>query len=338
MFLYCRVVLQLSEHAAYGRIEAARAARRFPVILEMLADGSLNLTAVGLLGRHLTRDNYRAVLEEAKGRSKSEVEVIVARLHPQPDVPSSIRKLPVATVPEPATESRTAPASPVPSALPAPAVLPPAPPRPQLITPLAPDRYKVQFTVSAKTCEKLRLAQDLLRHAIPDGDAGAIFDRALTVLLENLTKSKFAATDHPRASQPPTPGSRHIPAEVKRKVWIRDGGRCAFVSASGKRCGERGFLEFHHIVPYAAGGEATIENISLRCKVHNGHEAELFFGPHHPSHVVREAPAPYLCTNSQTRSGLTELLGFSVWPAGFPSTLVVRQPLARPSLHYGSEE
>src|SRR5438034_9346464 len=106
MFLYCRAALQLSEHAAYGRIEAARAARKFPIILGMLAEGSLNLTAVGLLGRHLTRDNYRAVLAEAKGRSKGEVEELVARLHPQPDVPSSIRKLPVAAGPEPACESR----------------------------------------------------------------------------------------------------------------------------------------------------------------------------------------------------------------------------------------
>ncbi|PYV07620.1 MAG: hypothetical protein DMG07_28045, partial [Acidobacteria bacterium] len=85
-------------------------------------------------------------------------------------------------------------------------------------------------------------------------------------------------------------------------VWIRDGGRCAFVSAGGRRCGERGFLEFHHIVPYAAGGEATVENISLRCKVHNAHEVDVFFGPRDSSHGVREAPAPYLCTNSQTRS------------------------------------
>src|SRR5439155_3269574 len=90
--------------------------------------------------------------------------------------------------------------------------------------------------------------------------------RALTALLEDLTKKKFAVTDHPHASQAPAPGSRHIPAEVKRKVWIRDGGRCAFVSAGGRRCGERGFLEFHHVEPYAVGGEATVENISLRCR------------------------------------------------------------------------
>src|SRR5437867_3393573 len=123
MFAYCRAALRLSEHAAYGRIEAARAARKFPVILEMLADGSLNLTAVGLLGRHLTRDNYREALAAAKGRSKCEVEELVARLHPQPDVPSSIRKLPeVKPAAAPGAPLPAAAATPAPSALQAPAV------------------------------------------------------------------------------------------------------------------------------------------------------------------------------------------------------------------------
>jgi len=149
MFLYCREVLQLSEHAAYARIEAARAARRFPVILEMLADGSLNLTTVGLLGRHLTRDNYREVLAPAKGRSRREVEELVARLHPQPDLPSSIRKLPSAKpVAAPDALLPAAAPAPAPSALPPTTVLPQSPARSQVVTPLAPDRYKVKFTVS----------------------------------------------------------------------------------------------------------------------------------------------------------------------------------------------
>src|SRR5437870_11944722 len=144
MFLYCRQILLLSEHAAYGRIEAARAARKFPIILEMLAEGSLNLTTVGLVGRHLTRDNYREVLAAAKARSKREVEELVARLHPQPDVPSSIRKLPeVKPVAAPGALLPASAPTPAPSALPAPAVLPPAPPRPQVVTPLAPERYKI---------------------------------------------------------------------------------------------------------------------------------------------------------------------------------------------------
>ena len=44
LFTYCTRVLHLAEGAAYNRIEAARAARRFPPIIEALADGSLTLT------------------------------------------------------------------------------------------------------------------------------------------------------------------------------------------------------------------------------------------------------------------------------------------------------
>src|SRR5688572_11087719 len=53
LFTYCTQVLHLSEHAAYGRIEAARAARRFPIILDLFSNGSINLTTVGLLRPHL---------------------------------------------------------------------------------------------------------------------------------------------------------------------------------------------------------------------------------------------------------------------------------------------
>ena len=49
LFTYCTECLHLSEHAAYGRIEAARAARSWPLILELLSDGSVTLTTVCLL-------------------------------------------------------------------------------------------------------------------------------------------------------------------------------------------------------------------------------------------------------------------------------------------------
>jgi hypothetical protein len=66
-----------------------------------------------------------------------------------------------------------------------------------------------------------------------------------------------------------------------RTKQARDEGRCAFMGSEGQ-CAERGFLEFHHLVPYAAGGEATVEMVALRCRQHNGYEAELEFGPGTP--------------------------------------------------------
>ena len=78
------------------------------------------------------------------------------------------------------------------------------------------------------------------------------------------------------------------PLHVKRGAWRRDGGQFGFVAHDGQRCGERTFLEFHHIHPYARQGPTTVENISLRCRRHNQYEAELVFGPYGMSAVREE--------------------------------------------------
>jgi hypothetical protein len=96
MFAYCLERLHLSEHEAYLRIAAARVSREHPVVLEMLADGRLHLTAIALLAPHLTRENRDALLARATHRTKREVEELLARIAPRPDVAPSIRKLPLA--------------------------------------------------------------------------------------------------------------------------------------------------------------------------------------------------------------------------------------------------
>jgi hypothetical protein len=308
LFVYCRDALALSEHEAYNRIEAARAARRFPVILELLAEGAINLTTVRLLAPHLTPENHRSVLESSRGKRKVEVEEIVARLWPLPDVPPSLRKLPP---PRPAPMPTAPPLDVSGPAPPAPSF--PPPPRPADVAPLSPDRYRVQLTIGGETLERLRLAKDMLRHAIPSGDDAAILDRALTALLADLARKKFAAAVEPRPSRGTAPGSRHIPADVKRSVFLRDLGRCAFVGTEGRRCAERAFLEFHHVHPYAAGGEATVANVQLRCRRHNDYEARLYFGRDisaDGSGSVREQAATYGltpldATTARTRSGTT---------------------------------
>ena len=258
-----------------------------PRILEQLVDGSLTVTAVRLLARHLTAENHRELLAVAARRSKREVEELIARRFPKPDTPSSVRKVPERTP----SRLAVAPAPPVTEpaqAVSAPAMVAPAPvltvpeagyPWPAAPThrpavkPLATDRYEIRFTASAATRDKLKVAQDLLRHAIPSGDVAAIFDRALSELIEAHSRRKMAVVRRPakaRAVHPAVEGSRHVAAEVKRAVWTRDGGGCAFVGAGGHRCSERAFLEYHHVEPYAVGGQATIANIQLRCRAHNG--------------------------------------------------------------------
>ncbi len=124
----------------------------------------------------------------------------------------------------------------------------------------------------------LERARALMRHTNPDGDLATIFRRVLGSLVADLEKGRFAATSRPRASASACASGRQIPAAVRREVWKRDDGRCAFVGASG-RCGETGFLEFHHVCPFAAGGASTTGNLELRCRAHNRYESEQFFGP-----------------------------------------------------------
>jgi HNH endonuclease len=150
--------------------------------------------------------------------------------------------------------------------------------RATVVTPLAPELYKLQVTLTRETHEKLRRAQALARHALPGGDVGSILDRALTLLIDDFERRRFARVASPQPSRGhSTASGRHIPAAVRRAVWLRDEERCAFVGRTG-RCRETAFLEFHHIAPFAAGGPPTAENIQLRCRAHNQYEARLFFG------------------------------------------------------------
>jgi hypothetical protein len=127
LFGYCTQALRLSEDAACNRIAAARACRRFPVILDILASGSMSLTSVRLLGPLLTPENHHAVLAKASGRSRRVIEALVAALAPRPDVPTSVRRLPAPTLTRysPATPlqvATSAPSESAPTFAPSPAV------------------------------------------------------------------------------------------------------------------------------------------------------------------------------------------------------------------------
>jgi hypothetical protein len=189
----------------------------------------------------------------------------------------------------------------------------------QTVEPLAQGRFKIQLTASTELHDKLRMAQALLRHQVPDGNLSAVLERALDALLAERMKKKFAVSpaNTARATKssltaPPTPkrtehpesgassvespeaasttmapkdgsqkkkASRHIPNEVRREVFGRDGLQCSFVDAEGNRCPERGGLQFHHAdVPFGKGGEHTAANVRLYCHAHNQHAAELDYG------------------------------------------------------------
>lgn len=133
MFTYCVERLHFAEPTAYKRTEAARIARRFPVIFEMVAAGQLHLSAILLLGPRLTAENHLELLAAAAQRSKREIQRMLAARFPAPDVPTTLRKLPLrpggspADPPAAPAESPAAVPSPTAAATPAARPMTPAP-------------------------------------------------------------------------------------------------------------------------------------------------------------------------------------------------------------------
>ena len=288
MFDLCVVRYHMSESTAGKRIGAARTARRFPLLFEMVARGEIHLSGIHRLKAHLTPENHERVLAQAKHKTIRQVEQLVAQLVPRPDVPSTVRALPerreTAVAPPPATSGPIVPGKPTTATVvepPKPHVLPaaPAPRRAPDPEPLAPGRYRLQVTLDETTYQKLKQLQDLLAHQLPNGDAAVIVGRALDALLTQVRKSKAGITDQPRARKlSATRRVRWIPAAIRREVWRREEGRCSFVGADGHRCNATRGLEFAHVEAWAKGGAHSASNLCLRCRAHNAWEADRDFG------------------------------------------------------------
>jgi 5-methylcytosine-specific restriction endonuclease McrA len=308
MYMFCVHAWGISEDVACNRIRAARAARRYPVIFEAVAEGRLHLSAVVLLAPHLKREPNREIaaglIAAASHKSKADLELMLAERYPKPDVPTVLRPIAVqAAAPEVTME--LAPSKIPPAALPASALPPsgsagdpvissvpgridpsdPAVPAQAMVplqvhpklAPLSPGRFALQVTIDHETHDALRQAQALLGHSVPSGDLATVLKRAVQAYVQLLEKQKFAKTDRPRP-QRKAPKGRHIPAAVRRAVRERDGGQCTFVSEQGKRCESRFRLEFDHVEAFARGGQSTIGGLRLRCRAHNHYGAECEFG------------------------------------------------------------
>ena len=274
MFTWCTGRLGFAESVAYSRIRVARIARRFPAVLAYVAAGRVHLTGISLLAAQLTEANHREVLDAACGKSKREIEELVATLAPRPNVPAGIRKLPdpspgraramptEITLPKAQTEGQ-GPRS-----------------RRDVVAPLAPERFRVQFTASREQVEKLKRLQELLSHQVSAGDLAGVVERAVDLLTERLEARQNAKVKRPRtqAKDRAAAHSRQVPAAVRRAVAQRDDGQCAFVDKRGMRCQERRRLEYDHIHPVGMGGDHGVSNVRLLCRAHNAHAARRAYG------------------------------------------------------------
>src|SRR6185295_7100208 len=93
LYRYCMDRLGYSEDEAHRRVRVARVAQRLPRVLDELRSGALHLTGLFLLSMHLRDHNAEALLAEARGQSRREIEKLLARWFPQPDTGTRIQPI-----------------------------------------------------------------------------------------------------------------------------------------------------------------------------------------------------------------------------------------------------
>ncbi|TBR16726.1 HNH endonuclease [bacterium] len=242
LYDYCVKDLGLSEGAAYERVRAARATTRWPQVAEDFRAGKLSLAAVCVLAPLLNDDTAEELLAEARGLGRREAEELAASLYPTADGEDAV---------EPAPTGRR---------------------ERERIRALSAERVQFAFTGSTELRRDIERARGLLWHKDPSGRLEAVVGALADFYLdrEDPDRRLGRAVRAPAAERPAPANSRLVPQEVKDEVWLRDGGRCAYVSPEGRRCEAGAGLEYDHIVPWVFGGRSdSAVNIRLLCRMHN---------------------------------------------------------------------
>lgn len=94
LYKYCQERLGLSESEAWHRTTAARIARKYPVVFDLIERREIHLSGLCKLHRFLTRANHQDLLKAACGKTKKQVEELLAVRFPGTKVHDSMRRLP----------------------------------------------------------------------------------------------------------------------------------------------------------------------------------------------------------------------------------------------------
>lgn len=280
LFKYCQGQLGLSESQAFHRMTAARIARQFPIVFEMIERRRIHLSGLAELRDFLTADNHRELLELAAGKSKRRIKELLASRFPGEAAPDAVRKLPAGRVEpitsvgpnvargvrgsasEPTLTTSTASASLADSATAeirpleqdAEANSIPSPAAEESSTfgsnpesnsvPLAPSdiRYRIQFDAGSRLKAKLELACALSSHSNPRGDLEALFEHALDAYVEQLQKRRFAQVKRPRVKKANAEPATTRGAQDADDATARSVGPLARTRAQGRRPKQRAHI------------------------------------------------------------------------------------------------
>jgi 5-methylcytosine-specific restriction endonuclease McrA len=260
LFVFCMKELGYDEHQSQRRISAMRLLREIPQIEPKITSGELSLTA---LNKAKTMFNKMA----KKNKSIQVLDKIeILKSLENKSIRDCEREL-IKFCPE---------------------LLPKKLESQRLLTE---DLTEVKIILNQKTLNKLSHLKNLLSHQDPSMTLATLIDKMADQMLLKVDPEKKNNT-LPHAppqvtglreklllSKKTASKSRHVPAQVRRKVWLRDKACCSFINPiTKKQCGSTFQLQIEHVTPFALGGNHTFDNLRLLCRAHNIHQAVETYG------------------------------------------------------------
>ena len=305
LFSYLVSGLNYCKGSAYRRIACARLAEVYPSAYRYLCSREVSLTTAALISGQCMKESTekgRDLLESIRGKSKTEVEKLLAKHRPVPKVKESLKPLAVHEKVKPESEtvslfsleklitknSGSAPKEPTVE----PSLVSPGE---ATATPESREVYHLSFSIDSENKKKLERVQSLMSNRGAKS-LEAVFSVLLETYLDKHCPKRRSARREKRKAQKKTTTakrthrnvvSRHIPAQVRDEVFKRDGLRCSYVSPDGVRCESRTCLELDHLRPQALGGKHTKDNLRVLCSAHNQHAAVRVFGREFMKKVIR---------------------------------------------------
>ncbi len=339
LFWFLHRELKLSKGAALYRKTAAELIEAHPQVVDPLRDGRLCLSTVFEVAKVLTSDNASTVLPRFFHLSRKEAADVAAAIRPVQDPPhrtvlttiamprpvepavradhdSGVMVHPVDRNPRdesPGSEGSRQPSLAVP------------PLSPSVIVALDAELRRLHITVSRRLLAKIDLARDALSHSHPSASMEAVLEAGLDLLIERHRKRRgvgAVAAGKPRRAAP-----ERITAEVMRRVWERDGGRCQWPLEGGGVCSSTLRLEFDHRVPRGLGGSSGLDNVRLLCRFHNQRAARIVYGDEHVDGFIVGSPTARETCPAYGSPAPTPAHGATATPAGGTSRSPASPPL-----------
>ena len=271
LFHFLTNELRYSEGAAMRRIHAARLIAKFSNVRELLRTRQVSLCTLSMIARECLTSGKDELLHAIIGKSKREVEAILAFRKadtgksplreqvrviaaPQPHELSNIKSSAsggTVTTTQASESSEEGAFSPPP--------LQPAP------------MYRMSFTASSEVYERYQEVVAGMSHKIGTAtdQVVLVFEAGLELLQKELRKKRGQGTVEKSVAVTSTKNSRYVPAALKRNVFTKAGCKCEYRFEDGTRCSSDYQLEVDHIVPYALGGKTKEDNLRVVCRNHN---------------------------------------------------------------------